>query len=388
MIDSEQIAGALERLDPKDREVLYLSLRRRVPDDALAKLYDCPAAGVARLRAAAIERLGEQLEVRRGDDLGVVLTGLLESETWAALEGRGGEVPSARADEAEQGMRAEHGEKAGDGEPAAAPARRTRRSPRRTVAVAAAVGAALALAGFAAAATLIDDKRETPGGEGTSQSRFAPHKAGPLSAPFPSDPKAASCYTTAFVRGRVTLYRSPGGRRKLRLPARTEWDSPRIFGVVRQRGRWLAVQAGELRNGDIGWLPESKARLDCVDWAVHVDLSRRVLVVRRGGRRVKRMRIAVGSRSNPTPKGRFSVTDKLRVADESTPYGCCVLALSGHQTKLPADWPGGDRLAVHATRDVGSIGRRVSLGCMRAKSAQAKWLIEKVPLGAPVFVRS
>ena len=100
------------------------------------------------------------------------------------------------------------------------------------------------------------------------------------------------------------------------------------------------------------------------------------------------MRVAVGSRSNPTPRGRFSVTDKLRVQDESTPYGCCVLALSGHQTKLPEDWPGGDRLAVHATRDVGSIGRRVSLGCMRATSSQARWLIEKVPLGAPVFVRS
>ena len=380
MIDSEQIVGALERLAPQDREVLYLSLHRRVPDEALAKLYDCPPAGVARLRATAIERLGEQLEVRRGDDLGAVLTALLERETWAALEGRGGDVPSEKADQADEADQA--------AEPPPTTTERKRRGPGRTVAIAAGVGAALAVAGIAAAASLMDDTSDRAGDEGTSQRRFSPQKTGPLSAPFPSEPAGARCYTTAFVRGRVTLYRSPGGRRKLRLPARTEWDSPRILGVVRQRGSWVAVQAGELRNGDVGWLPRSKARLDCVDWAVHVDLSRQVLVVRRGGRKVRRMRVAVGSRSNPTPKGRFSVTDKLRVQDESTPYGCCVLALSGHQTKLPPDWPGGDRLAVHATRDVGSIGRRVSLGCMRATSSQARWLIEKVPLGAPVFIRS
>ena len=138
MIDSEQIVGALERLEPQDREVLYLSLHRRVPDEALAKLYDCPPAGVARRRATAIERLGEQLEVRRGDDLGAVLTALLERETWAALEGRGGDVPSEKADEADEA------ERAAEPRPTTtAAAERKRRGPGRTVAIAAGVGAAV-----------------------------------------------------------------------------------------------------------------------------------------------------------------------------------------------------------------------------------------------------
>jgi hypothetical protein len=76
------------------------------------------------------------------------------------------------------------------------------------------------------------------------------------------------------------------------------------------------------------------------------------------------------------------------VLDKSSPYGCCVLALTGHQTKLPPGWPGGDRLAIHATSDTSSIGKAVSLGCMRAASSQARWLIESVPLGTPVFIRS
>ena len=55
---------------------------------------------------------------------------------------------------------------------------------------------------------------------------------------------------------------------------------------------------------------------------------------------------------------------------------------------LPADWPGGDRLAIHATRDESSIGKAVSLGCMRVQAAHARWLIDHVPLGTPVFIRS
>ena len=82
------------------------------------------------------------------------------------------------------------------------------------------------------------------------------------------------------------------------------------------------------------------------------------------------------------------MTDKLRVNDPASPYGCCVLALTGHQTKLPADWPGGDRLAIHAAKDPSSIGRAVSLGCMRVRSAEARWLLRVVPLGTPIFIRS
>jgi hypothetical protein len=184
------------------------------------------------------------------------------------------------------------------------------------------------------------------------------------------------------------LYRDPGGARRVVLTPRTEWDSPRVLGVIRQRGRWLGVQAPELENGEIGWMRRSRARLECARWSMHVDLSKRQLIVRRDGHGVRRMTVAVGRPENPTPRGRFTVTDKLRVTAGASPYGCCVLALTGHQTNLPAYWPGGDRLAVHATSDESSIGQPVSLGCMRAKSRQARWLIETIPLGAPIFIRA
>jgi hypothetical protein len=267
--------------------------------------------------------------------------------------------------------------------------------PQRRTPLAAILAGGLGVVALAGAAGLIgatlfgDDPPGRHGGGGGSDTRhFVPAKEGPLAAPFPTDPKAASCYTTAYVRRPTTLYREPGGRRRTRIAARTEWKSPRVLAVVSEQAGWLGVLAPELKNGETAWIERSRARLDCVRWSLHVDLSRNLLFVRKDGHTVRKMSVAVGSPAHPTPTGRFAVTDKLEVTDGGSPYGCCVLALSGHQTHLPPEWPGGDRLAVHATTDLSSIGRPVSLGCMRTTSARARWLIHKIPLGAPIFIKS
>ena len=474
MIRPEQLADALQRLEPRDRELLSLSLHRRVPDEALARMYDYEPAEVSRRRAAAIERLADDLRVQRGEDLGSVLKALLEPGTWAGIEpapGREFTVP-VPGEGAAPGAGQEH-----PSGPGAAPAppgpereRRTDRTPapQRTpsppptpiaaearsapepmpapvplrpvprpepekepepppatlAAVAdpepdepvldmlaegrggegagrrvrtgfltlAALGAAalVGAAGLMAATQLTDgdsgDGPETRGGDGTRN--FVPAEGGPLEAPFASDPRTSSCYSTAYVQQSTVLFREPGGEPRLRITKRTEWGSPRVLGVVGQRGDWLGVQASELKNGEIAWIPRERARVDCVRWSLHADLSKRELFVRKDGHTVRKFRIAIGSSGHTTPLGRFSVTDKLKVTDEDSPYGCCVLALTGHQTDLPDDWPGGDRLAVHATTDLSSIGKAVSLGCMRVRSEEARWLISKMPLGAPIFVRS
>ena len=73
MIRPEQLAEALDRIAPRDREVLSLSLRRRVPDEALGRLYECSRSVVAPLRAGAIEALADEMDLQRGEDLGGVL---------------------------------------------------------------------------------------------------------------------------------------------------------------------------------------------------------------------------------------------------------------------------------------------------------------------------
>src|SRR3954452_14410619 len=86
MIPPEQLVAALERLDPRDLEVLDLSLRRHVPDDALANVMGWAPSEVARSRAAAIEHLANDLGVERGEDLGLVLKKLLHPETGTAVD--------------------------------------------------------------------------------------------------------------------------------------------------------------------------------------------------------------------------------------------------------------------------------------------------------------
>ncbi len=350
-----------------------------------------------------------------------MLKALLEPETWAAVSAVGGEdlTEPAREQaaqepegESEEPRRAEEVAAVAAAEPAAAtssangataqeeavrdmlsgpeglPPRKASRRAARVLAGTLGAAGLIAAAGFAGAALFGDDEPDRS--ESSSPTRhFKAQGGGPLAAPFPSDPGALRAgYLTAAVRGPTTLYDRPGGRRKVRLAARTESKSPRVMSVVEQRSRWLAVLAPELKNGEVGWLPAERAQVGSVRWSLHVDLSKRRLLVRKDGRKVRRMTIAVGSPQHSTPKGRFAVTDRLDVVDQGSPYGCCVLALTGHQTRLPADWPGGDRLAIHATTDTSSIGKAVSLGCMRTTSGQARWMIEKVPLGTPVFIRS
>ena len=246
--------------------------------------------------------------------------------------------------------------------------------------------AALAPAGVAAALSVGGE-----GGGGGDAAAARPFRPEPDRSrySFPSHLEGPNRYPIARPRGNPLLYDRPGGKPILRITGPTEWGTPRVLSVVAHRRDWLAVLMPELKNGHVAWIRMNRVRrLAAVTWSLHADLSRRMLVVRRGGREIRRLRIGVGRPGHATPVGRFAVTDRLRVTDPASPYGCCVLALTGHQTRLPPGWPGGDRLAVHATADLSGLGREVSLGCMRSHPREARWLIRKVPLGTPVFVRA
>ncbi|MET0613809.1 MAG: hypothetical protein ABW142_00060, partial [Thermoleophilaceae bacterium] len=250
MIPPEQLAGALERLDPRERELLALSLGRRVPDEALARVYDVVPQEIARRRAAAIERLADELGAQRGEDLGAVLQALLDEGSWtaskdtelaatAAAAGNGdappqeGEAEATAGSEAEEEAAESNGQPAVDGEPAAdvdgaavavedgAPvvpvptepvlemlaAREGVRVPgadeeddgeagsrRGVVAIAIASFVAAVIGGAAAFVGLSHWDDNGGGGPSAAQppnegmKHFVPQLGGPFEAPFPSDP--------------------------------------------------------------------------------------------------------------------------------------------------------------------------------------------------------
>jgi lipoprotein-anchoring transpeptidase ErfK/SrfK len=255
------------------------------------------------------------------------------------------------------------------------------RVSRRTAALAGtAVAAALVGCGDASAPETVEEPSHFVAQEAPATTPEA------TATPSPEADKPAGRYETAQVRRRTTLRAAPGGRVLARIGTQTEFGSPRVLAVTGRRAGWLRVTASERANGEHAWIRESSARLGATDIWIRVDRSRRELTLRRGRRVLRRLPIAVGRPGTETPLGRFAVTDLLRTSSADSPYGCCALALSGHQTKLLPGWPGGDRLAIHATPSPETVGTEASLGCMRAHTHDIRALMRRVPLGAPVVV--
>ena len=174
-----------------------------------------------------------------------------------------------------------------------------------------------------------------------------------------------------------------------RVGTRTDFGSTRVMSVAAQRGPWLGVVSTEMPNGKLAWVNEkSGVRLRRGAYSLHADLSERRLELRKGGRLVRRLSVTVGRAGSQTPTGRFAVTDKLRGGGYGPYYGCCILALNGHQPNLPPGWHGGNRLAIHGTNAPGTIGAAASAGCLRAGDADLEVLMRRVPVGTPVFIRN
>lgn len=199
---------------------------------------------------------------------------------------------------------------------------------------------------------------------------------------------------TGYVTARVMMWRTfpaydqPGGNIVARVRPHTDAGSTRVFGVIEQRGDWLAVTLIE-RPGRVTWVKNVDGRfgLDRTTYSVHVDLSARRLQLWSGQRVVMSVRVGVGAVLTPTPTGRSSVIDKLTPSFVgSRTYGGGVLSISTVQPHPPAWWPKGLRpaMAIHGTPD--GSGRGASAGCVRVDDRNLRRLMLRVPLGAPVFI--
>jgi lipoprotein-anchoring transpeptidase ErfK/SrfK len=187
----------------------------------------------------------------------------------------------------------------------------------------------------------------------------------------------------------IEVFDTPRGERLGVVPARTEFGSPTTFSVINQRGGWLQVTTPLAKDNQPRWIEAgSGLALQTTGISIHADLSARRVELRDDGERVLTFPVTVGAPGTDTPPGRFAVTDVVFGGLDPV-YGCCAIALSGHQPNLPAGWIGGDRIAIHGTRtgDGALTGAAASSGCLRAADADVRLLGSKIPLGAPVFIQ-
>jgi lipoprotein-anchoring transpeptidase ErfK/SrfK len=204
----------------------------------------------------------------------------------------------------------------------------------------------------------------------------------------PAPKRAALRGPLAFeVRRRAQLRTAPDGKMVATIHTRTEFKSPTYLAVAARKPGWVLVRTTVAKH-HVGWLPTSAGKLYEQPRSIVIDLSSNTMSVLHRGRMTDRYRVAIGTTATPTPTGKFAVTDRLRTGTPDGDYGCCILALTGHQTKIAQGWGGGDRIAIHATPHTWTIGKAVSHGCIRASNAALRQLMDRIRLGTPVRIKA
>jgi lipoprotein-anchoring transpeptidase ErfK/SrfK len=263
-------------------------------------------------------------------------------------------------------------------------------TPRRNAVSAWMILVALALTAVVAAGCGADVEPQAPPPSGqaaaavgpTTTLSQTPHRPD-TSAPAPAPLAGPLAF---HVRRRTQLRTAPGGTMVATIATKTEFKSPTILAVAGRRPGWVLVRTA-VPGHHVGWLPLKAGALFSEPRTIVIDLSRRSLSVFHRGVRTGVYKVAIGTDATPTPIGKFAITDRLKVRP-GTDYGCCILALTAHQSKILQGWGGGDRVAIHATPELSAIGHQVSHGCVRASDAALRRLMAQMRLGAPVTIHA
>ncbi|MGM7720129.1 L,D-transpeptidase family protein [uncultured Metabacillus sp.] len=112
---------------------------------------------------------------------------------------------------------------------------------------------------------------------------------------------------------------------------------------------------------------------DTIPYSIHITVSTKRLVLKKGQQVVKQYPIAVGRMVTTTPVGDFVIVN--REPNPGGPFGAMWLSLS----KL--------HYGIHGTNNPASIGKAVSRGCIRMYNKDVLELASIVPNGTKVFIR-
>lgn len=139
-------------------------------------------------------------------------------------------------------------------------------------------------------------------------------------------------------------------------------------------------------NGSTGWVDAVDVRLLTNAYRVRVDLSDREVRVFERDREVLSTAAAIGSDVNPTPVGRYFVTELLIQPNPRGAYGPFAFGLSAFSETLSEFNGGQGQVGMHGTNDPSSIGRPVSHGCIRLPNDVLTRVRSFLPLGTPVEI--
>ncbi len=224
--------------------------------------------------------------------------------------------------------------------------------------------------------------------------------AGTATAASPVVPVASRPTTTEAWTARVLLpvhTRSApkdSAKQTGKLSAQAPYNGgPQVLLVLNasrdSRGRvWYRVRLPSRPNDAAGWIPAEAVQVKRTPYRITVSLGARRAELLRKGKVIDRWTVAVGTSVNPTPTGRFAISEIVKQTRPNGFFGPYILTLTAHSLHL-SDFDGGDgRVALHGTSLPNLLGQAVSHGCVRFPNSAAITLARTVPPGTPVDVLS
>ena len=176
---------------------------------------------------------------------------------------------------------------------------------------------------------------------------------------------------------------------RLRLANPTESGAPLVMlvdGAI--DSPWLTVYLPIRPNQSQGFIRRDDVDLTVTTYQIVVSLGQHRLWLREGTETVFETPVAIGTTDTPTPGGVFYVKELIQPVNSDTIYGDYAYGLSGFSNTIQEFNDGQGVVGIHGTNDPASIGRDVSLGCIRLRNEDIQELVRRVPLGTPVTIET
>jgi lipoprotein-anchoring transpeptidase ErfK/SrfK len=217
----------------------------------------------------------------------------------------------------------------------------------------------------------------------TSSTTRAP--ARPTVTTVPAPPVAL--VATAIPR-HVSVREQPEGPSVHTLANPSESGAPLTFLVTQQQGANLEVLLPTRPNGSTGWISAKDVTVVADPYRIVVQLGAHRLVAYNRSAVVLDAAIGVGTRTTPTPGGRYYIKELLKPSNPNGPYGPHAYGLSGFSNVI-TKFAGGDGvIGIHGTNEPQLVGTDVSHGCIRLKNDDIEKLVPLLPLGTPVEIQA
>lgn len=123
-----------------------------------------------------------------------------------------------------------------------------------------------------------------------------------------------------------------------------------------------------------------------------IDKSMNRLAYYEKGKLVKTFVVATGKKKSYTPEGMFKIREKIK----NRPYYKEKIKGGDPKNPLGDRWLGLEvkrngkvsyAYGIHGTNDESSIGKYVSLGCIRMYNKDVRWLYDKMKVGTLVLIQ-